>query len=896
MCIIIFCIIFVKSLYENAILREMLESITMDTVTTSFETKHSYFDEHICADLKAYICGDSLSENNESLSQDLPSFDEVLAKINSYIIREDLRIRVISDTLEPLLTELVGDPKMPADLVSYLCRETIKSIVLNRFNKLLGSECTDLLSLSHKIGDNIADANKVFMSLRICDPSACNGLFLCAMMNELIAAKSQLGILADKKGNPLHKYKIVVVDSRLAVLDKKEFKTVELDGCTQEGRYLQEALYEEKVSIIRNCLFGVDFTPLSVLICKLRLWLDAISTVDGVKDVDLPYLEGNVICGEALVSRFTLTDDLIVALKNINQTVVDYKRLAGSIKIVKDSSDRQYLKEMDSLIKNRLVEGIGWYSKDSEELLKLRGELSSLMAPGLFPLTEKEAQMRDERILLLHANIKNQENQLSSYRHHPVFEQAVEWRYVFPELLDERGCFVGFDAVVGILPDASIAGIGGDKASLYKRMNYKIYKRTGNISDLYCELANRLLLYGGCMSYIMPSGWHRDPSNNKTGDYLVAEMNPSRLMLFDELSSEYEMLKEKCAIVAYKDINRHHTVLCRIDASYNPRIADLGAYMQQYAIPVFRLVESSGDAPARETISSIIASNAEYISISNKVKRKGILIKNWDVNIYTGVMTGCDEAFFVDKVGKDELIHADYKNSDIIKPLLTSDFIKQYGGGMPVQWLLYIPWHFPLQYDKTINVASSRAEQRFQMQYPDVYNRLMKYKDALSLRNTAEVGLGFEWYALQRSGMNNNWDDFSEQKIVWKLDASEFNFGIDYDGCAVLDDTCFMVGQHLKFLLGVFNSTMGRYILTDLSRLSISESHADAFIVESMPVPVPSGKMESDVISLVNRRVSENNKSDEDQKMTEEKIDRLIFELYGLTEEEILFVKAQSSY
>ena len=872
----------------------MLENITTNTETVVSESGRSYFDEHIYADLKAFIYGDSLLSDKERSLSGLPLFADVVEKINSYALRQDMRFRIISETVRTLLSELDGGSEGPTFIVSYLCREVVKNAALRKFNNVLGCECADIQSLSYMIGDNIAEANKVFLSLRICDPSVCYGVFLRAMLNEMIAVKSQLGILADKGGNPLYKYKFVVGESGLTVLDKKEFRTIELDGSTSESRYIQESLYYEKLALLHNCLFGADTDSLSVLVCKLRLWLDVVVGLNGNKDFDFPYIESNIICGDALVSRFTLKDDLLVAFKSINQTVADYKRLAFSIKTVKESSDRKYLVELMDLIRNRLIEGIGWYSKDTEELLRLRRELSQIMTPGLFPLSEMESQMRNDRILLLHAKIKKQENQLSVFRHHQAFEQAVEWRYIFPELLDERGNFIGFDAVTGMLPNATVAGIGGDKAGFYKRMNYKVYKNTGNVSDMFCELANRLLVYGGCMSYIMPSNWRRDPSNYKIGEYLVAEMNPSRLILLDELSSSYNILREKCALIVYKDINRHSALMCHVDASYNPQIIDLGAYMQQYAIPIFRLVESSGGTPVKESISSVIASNADYMSISSKIKRNGLLIKNWDVNIYTGVMTGYDEAFFVDKATREELIHADYKNSDIIKALLTGDFIKRYGDGIPEQWLLYIPWHFPLQYDKTIKAASARAEQRFQMQYPDVYNRLLKHKDALSSRSTVEVGLGFEWYALQRTGMKNNWENFSELKIVWKRDSSDFNFGIDYGGCAVLDDTCFMVGQHLKFLLGVFNSSMGRYMLADLSRLSTNESQAGVFVVESMSVPVPNGKMESDVITLVNRRISENNKGDEERQVTEEQIDRLIFELYDLTEDEISFVKTHS--
>ena len=873
---------------------KIFENITEITETIASENRCSFFDEHIYADLKAFICGDLLpSDMNNNLSG-LPSFGGVVDKINSFVLRQDLRIRVITETLDFLLTELDGISKNPFFLVSYLCRETIKNAVLRKFNNVFGVECFDMQGLMYKIGDNIAEADKVFLSLRICDPSVHYGIFMRTMLNEMIVVKSQLGLLVDKNGNPLYKYKFVFVENGLIVIDKKEFRTIVLDGSTSESRYIRESLYNEKVSLLRNCLFGADTNPLSVLICKLRLWLEIIVDHNDTSDADLPYVEGNIICGDALVSRFSLKDDLIVALKNINQTVADYKRLSESIKKTKEPSDRQYLIELMTLIRNRLIEGIGWYSNDNNELLLLRRELSELMIPGLFPLSEKEALMRDERILLLHASIKKQEYQLSTFRHHKAFDNAVEWRYMFPELLNDKGDFIGFDAIAGLLPDTTVAETGSDKANFYSKMKYKVFKRTGNVSDMFCELANRLLAYGGCMSYILPSNWRRDPSGFKLADYIVAEMDPSRLLLFGELLSSYDILKEKCALVAYKDINRHRAVMCRVESSYDPQIMDIDAYLKQFSIPIFRLIESEGDMPVNESISSIIASNVVYMNISNKVKSKGLQIKKWDVNIYSGVLTGCDEAFFINKVTREELIHIDYKNSDIIKPLLTDSYIKRYGEGATEQWMLYIPWHFPLHYDKTISAASTRAEQRFQMQYPDVYNLLQKHKDALSSRNAAEVGLSFEWYALQRSGMKNNWDDFSEQKIVWKRDSVDFNFGIDYSGCVVLDDTCFMVGQHLKFLLGVFNSTMGRFILADLSRLSTNETQAGIFNVESMPVPKPGGKTESDIITLVNRRISENNKSEEDRRITEDKIDRIIYELYDLTEEEISYVKAHS--
>jgi hypothetical protein len=859
---------------------------------TVHEEKRSYFDEHLYTELKAFIGGETrISADNSGLLF-LPSFEEVIDKINSYYFRRDLRVHIISETLQRMLADISGNKPLPSFLLSNLCRETIKQAVLCRFDEVLGGEAGDLLGLSHKIGDNVAEANRVFLSLRVCDPSVYTGDFLCTMLNEMIAVKSQLGILVDKHGNPLYRYKVVVSEiGGLKVLDKREFKPVVLDGNTTESRQIREALYGEKVKIIRSCLFGVGAVPFHVLICKLRLWLDLMTTSGETEEAELLFTEGNIICGDALVSRFSLKDDLLVAFRNVNQTVLDYKKLAENIKTVKDPDDRRYLTELMSLIQNRLIEGIGWYSKDTEELLRLRRELCEIMMPGLFPLTEKEEHLRNEKELLLNVEIKKQERQLSAFRHHPSFEQAVEWRYIFPELLDERGAFTGFDAIIGILPDATIAGIGGDKAGLYKKLNYRVYKQTGYVADLFCELANRILRYGGCMSFIMSSDWRNDTHDSKLGDYFAAETNPLQLIVLDEIASSYKTLKDKCAVIIRKDINRHHAIICRVEASYDPRAVDLGTYIRQFARPVFHLVEK-GAMAAASSISAVIASNAEYMSINNKIKRYGLLIRNWDVNVYSGVTTGLDEAYILNRETREKLIHSDVKNSDIIKPLLTGNLVKRYGDEIPEQWLLYIPWHFPLQYDKTIKAASERAEQRFLQQYPDAYNHLLTYKSALSSRNTIEVGLGFEWYALQRSGMNNIWGDFSEQKVVWKRDSPDYCFGIDYGGCAVLEDVCFMVGQHLKFLLGVFNSTMGRYILSDLSRLSAGESRAGISVIESMSVPVPSAKMESDIITLINRRISENGKSGVSDGEIEEQIDRLVYELYNLTEEEAGFVRS----
>ena len=860
--------------------------------TEVIESQRCYFDKHIYTELNSFIYGDFLLSHSITGQKDIPTFESVVEKVNSFQLNQDCRCRIISETLGQLLSDLYQAPEIPSFLLDYLCRETVRNATLRKFNHQFGYEFIDLQSLSKQIGDNIAEANKVFNTIRICDPAVHSGIFLQTILNEMIAVKSQIGALMDKYGNPLHPYRIVAENGRLSVFNKEDFRCIPFDGSTAESCYVQEALYHEKVALMHHCLFGVDAEPEWVLHSKLRLWLDIIIHMEGVTCTELPAIESNIICGDALLSRFTLNEDIFVALKLINQTVSDYKRLSEKIKTVTVSSDRQYLKELMVVVKNRIVEGIGWNSEDTDELQRLQSELAKIMAPSLFPFSEREKYLHNERITLLQSMIVSQEQHISKDRNHPAFASAVEWRYVFPELLDDRGNFVGFDAMVGLLPDVGLSEIDSETADFYKRMNYKVYKSTENISDLFCELTNRLLVYGGYMTYLMPSNWRLEISNNKTGNFLMTEMNPLQLLLFDDISTTFDSLKNKCAIIVQKDVNRYHTVSCRLDSS----VIELGDYVRQYAKPENRLVETEKTFE-KESIHIDIVPNKAYRSIHDKILQKGVLIKNWNVCFHSGITTGYNEAFVVDKTVRDELIHFDYKNSEILKPLLSGDYIKRYGDKLPDQWLLTIPWHFPMHYDKTINSASKRAEQRFQAQYPDVYAHLLKYREELSSRYTNEVGLKFEWYALQQSVVNINWDCFSGQKIVWKRNTLDYCFGIDFGGCVVLDNVCFMTGQHLKFLLGVFNSTMGRYILTErLQRLVANKYQASIFAVETMPVPIPGQKMESDVISLVNRRISENDKSDEMKAHTEEKIDCLIYELYDLTENEIAFVKTTLPY
>jgi hypothetical protein len=327
-----------------------------------------------------------------------------------------------------------------------------------------------------------------------------------------------------------------------------------------------------------------------------------------------------------------------------------------------------------------------------------------------------------------------------------------------------------------------------------------------------------------------------------------------------------------------------------IHKSYDSKVIDIETYIKQNSKNIIHLNENIS-LMSKTFVNEIINSNVEYPSIHNKIKQRGLYIKNWDVNIHSGITTGFDEAFILNKQEKETLISLDYKNLSIIRPLLSSNNIFRYHEEKPEKWILYIPWHFPLQFDSSITSASERAEARFKLQYPDIYKHLSKFKQPLSMRNAMEIGIGFEWYALQQTGIHNNSDPFSDLKIVWKRKSQTHHFSIDFGGCAILDDAYFMTGQHLKFLLGVLNSSMGKFMIYDLTCSLNNENQNITSALESVSVPIPDSKMESDIVSLVNKRISQNGNNTAETIEIDKRIDYLVYTQYGLSEDEKNFVQ-----
>ena len=765
-------------------------------------------------------------------------------------------------------------------IISYMCRDAVTRVVLQRFKEEIGESYTTLSELSFKISDNIDEANDIINSIRFCDPAIGSGLFLVTLLNEMIAVKSQLGILADEDGNPLFRYKVVAdLENGLLVYDRKNFNLVKNLLVDTESKRIQHTLFREKRIILENCLYGVDIEPFSVSISKLRLWVDLLKHVRFEENhiVTWPLIESNIRCGDSLVNRVSIWEDIQNNFKRIGYNVMDYKKWATDYKNASTKEEKQTLGQFIDQIKKKLLLDIALDDRSNKDFQKWQKELVLLNSPSLFDLDEFDGTSLKAKQDEAQMMVDKYKQKIEDIHNNPIYEKAIEWRYEFPELLNESGDFVGFDFLIGNPPDIQNQSIE-DSANMYKQAHYDVFKRTGDVSSLYYELGYSLLKPAYFLSYISSNSWMKSISADKMRQYLFNETNPLLMVEFKNTRDHENILAEQGITVLQKANNQHRMMTCQIKGDFDPQLVSFDDYIRQHSELFIVKTETTVTSQSFAVLPDIEK------RIKAKIEKSGTPIASWDIYMYSGIRTGCDDAFVIDGKIKDEFILADYKNSDIIKSLLLEENIRPYKPKQSNLWLICIPWHFPLLYDKNIKSASEKAEERFRQQYPVIFRHLVKFRERLLARNTKEVGVIFEWYAVQHFGTSKEWDDFSQPKIVWKREATAPNFCLDYSGRAIMDTTCCMTGQHLKYLLGVLNSKLGYYMLRDSPHLSNGEVHINTLTLEAMKIPIPNVKIESEMISLVNKRTSDAYQSE--YKEIDEKINQFVYDLYGLDAEE----------
>lgn len=555
----------------------------------------------------------------------------------------------------------------PGFITMYMCRETIRKAVVQKFNETKKWNCTTLDELYDKIEDR-KEANDIVNSIKICDPAVGSGHFLVSALNEMIAVKNDLKILQDRDGKRLKEYHVEVVNDELIVTDE-EGELFEYNPTNKESQRIQETLFYEKQTIIENCLFGVDINSNSVKICRLRLWIELLKNAyykNSTELETLPNIDINIKCGNSLVSRFAIDADLKQALKKSNWTIDSYRLAVATYRNAESKEQKRAMERLIADIKSDFRSEISKNDPKVKKLKKLEEEIVFLPTQTkLFGQTAKEKKEFNDKLKKLTDEATNLATEVEAIKANKIFENAFEWRFEFPEVLNADGDFVGFDVVIGNPPYFSLSKAKGH-SEYFSKANYVTYSKGADIYCLFFELGGNVLKPLGFLTYITSNSWLRAIYGGLLKKYFTEKLQPIALINIEDVQIFEEATVESNIILLQKSSISQPFQVVNLSKDYS-----LGDSLNEYFYKnSFEFIPPS--------TSEWFIGNQSVGTLKSKIENGARLLKDFNVRINFGLKTGLNEAFIIDEIKKNELIEADAKNAEIIKPIIRGRDLKKY--------------------------------------------------------------------------------------------------------------------------------------------------------------------------------------------------------------------------
>lgn len=370
----------------------------------------------------------------------------------------------------------------PGYITEYMCRDAIRRVIVQKFNEARPEGVDEFKTyegvknycLSKNEPADIEQLKTVFDSIRICDPAVGSGHFLVSALNEMILIKKDLGLLRDVP------YDIQIENDELLITDTEGAVFV-YERAKNDSQTVQKALFKAKRDIIENSLFGVDINPNSVNICRLRLWIELLkhSYYEEKELQTLPNLDINIKCGNSLISNFGLDADPNRISNNDVRVISRYKSLVESYKNITDKKEKYDIEaEINDIVKgfnNRLFSAEQKKKSDALDNAKielLRLERDNRLFPDFIDERAEEKKQRYKQI------IADYSKEIDKIKVPSYLTRTLEWRFEFPEVLDKKGNFVGFDLVIGNPPYVSTKAISEDIKNVLEQ-------KYGFADDLY---------------------------------------------------------------------------------------------------------------------------------------------------------------------------------------------------------------------------------------------------------------------------------------------------------------------------------------------------------------------------------------------------------------------------
>ncbi|MCC5929076.1 MAG: class I SAM-dependent DNA methyltransferase [Cyclobacteriaceae bacterium] len=801
----------------------------------------------------------------------------------------------------------------PGFITMYMCRETLRKAVVQKFNEVKGWQCNNLEELYDKIEDR-REANEIVNSLKVCDPAVGSGHFLVSALNELIAIKNDLKILQDRHGRRLKEYHVEVVNDELVVTDE-DGEFFEYRPGNRESQRIQETLFHEKQTLIENCLFGVDINPNSVKICRLRLWIELLKSAyyrekqaatrnsspvcyAGDEDVresyrypgtdgsinhrsleTLPNIDINIKCGNSLVSRFAIDADLKQALKKSNWNIESYKIAVQTYRNAKSKEEKRDMESLILKIKQGFSTEIRMNDPLKKRLDKLANELYHRFT-GTFLFEPEPSYGKGSRDLekkrkaeqkKLEDEIEKINAKIEEIKTNKIFENAFEWRFEFPEVLDNHGNFVGFDVVIGNPPYIRQEEFSHVKP--YLQSAYGTFAGTADLYVYFIDLGMKLLREGGDFIFIVPNKWMR-AGYGKNLRTFIKNHTIEKILDFGDLPVFEEATTYPCILQLCKSKARDLFEAANI--STLNFVKGLEHYVSKNKIDV--LTSELQDQ-------GWTLSDSRVQKLLQKIRSKGKPLSEYvGGKIFRGVLTGLNEAFVIDAITRDRLIAEDPRSAEIIKPYLAGRDIKRYQRPKVEKYLILF------KNGQTNEILGQKfAEREALHKMKELFPSIMRHLLNFETKAKARYDQGQYWWELRAC---DYYEEFERSKIIIPAITRWASYAYDTWKYYSNDKTSIIPTEDL-YLLGLLNSNVVDFYLK-----SIASTKQNGYFeykpvyVSQLPIYVPDRVTQEKIHALVSEIVvQDRSQNTAGIKGLENQIDCLVYVLYGLTEEEIEMVE-----
>ncbi|KAF0200139.1 MAG: type IIS restriction/modification [Bacteroidetes bacterium] len=805
-------------------------------------------------------------QHGKKRSNELPTLEYLFGFLDAYDfssegsedIQEDNKILINASVLGLIFEKINGYKDgsffTPGFITMYMCRETIRKTVVQKFNETKNWNCSSIDEIYDKIDDR-QEANDIVNNLKICDPAVGSGHFLVSALNEIIAIKNDLKILQDHNGRRLKEYHVEVVNDELIVTDE-DGRLFEYNPTHRESQRIQETLFHEKQTIIENCLFGVDINPNSVKICRLRLWIELLKNAYYKNETELetlPNIDINIKCGNSLVSRFTIDADMKQALKKSRWTIDSYRVAVDTYRNAHNKEQKREMERLIASIKSDFRSEISLNDPKAKKLRKLSGELFQLTNQGqLFEMSKKEKALWNKRVQQISDEIKKLETEIEEIKSNKIFENAFEWRFEFPEVLNNDGDFVGFDVVIGNPPYIRQEEV--KHLSSYFQSKFQSFSGKSDVYVFFYENSINLLKPNGAINFITSGKFFEASYGKPLIEFLLNNTEIIEIINFNDLPV-FEGVTAYPLI--YFAIKRNKT-----DYDFN--------HYNLNELPILSLKEKLNEAELLNTSKTIFTQNDfKFVDnrISNlieKVKIETIPIKEFCGLPIVGVKTGFNEGFLTD-----------LKEDRLIKPYVFGRDIKKYSPIKPANKII-----FPYNDDYSISDLK---------EHPEILSFLEAQKQKLSQRAIIKEGLVNKikcWYEYQQI---NKTVDYNIEYIVYPNVSFGSNFTLSKD--CVIDMTGFLIKSNSRYLLAILNSKLISFLMNiwSISRRGGYLEYKVQYI-EKIPIKNISKERQKPFIDLV-ENIIDNRSIDNETTELENEIDQLVYQLYDLTPEEIEIIE-----